>query len=77
MVGHDDTGVEVCTFLTSFFLSMLTTKLTKYYAPLVMKYKRLTNTILSEGKIIGASMPTEKQGLCSSPALPAVTSYAH
>ena len=56
-------SLTVCTFLTSFFLSMLTTKLKKYYAPMVKKSKQLRNTILSEGEILGGSMPAEKQGL--------------
>ena len=57
------TGVMVCTFLTNFFLFMLTTKLQKYCAPIIKKSKQVRNTILSEGKILGGSMPAEKQGL--------------
>ena len=55
--------MTVCTFLTIFFLSMLTRKLKKYYSHIVTKSKQVRNTILSEEEILGGSMPAEKQGL--------------
>ena len=56
-------SLTVCAFLTSFVLSMLTTKMKICYARMVKKSKQLRNTILSKGKILGGSIPAEKQGL--------------
>ena len=46
-------SLTVCSFLTSVFLSMLTTKLKKFNELLVKKSTQLRNTIANEGKSLG------------------------
>ena len=52
-----------CSFLTSFFLHKLKTKLTKYNDAMVDISMKLRNKIVSEGEILGGRVPAGKQGL--------------